>query len=132
MMSHEELVKEVIKKKYGDKLYDLIAFLLDNQIEEIEGFSLRTENYFQEYKKRRPSFAADHYYDLDLVQISEYIKELRNKSLTYIKEDLQLPFMLYRIGNYSESCQIFKELAPKFWGKRKYYLYFICLYNYYL
>lgn len=130
VVQSEEL-KEVIKKKYGDKLYDLIAFLLDNQVEEIENFSLKTENYFQEYKKRRPSFAADHYYDLDLVQIGEYIKELRNKSLTYTKEDLQLPFILYRIGDYSEACRIFKDLAPKFWEKRKYYLYFICLYNYY-
>lgn len=126
-----EKLKEESKKKYGDKLYDLIAFLLDNQVEEIEGFSLKTENYFQEYKKRRPSFAADHYYDLDLVQISEYLKEQRNKSLTYTKEDLQLPFILYRIGDYSEACQIFKDLAPKFWEKRKYYLYFISLYNYY-
>lgn len=130
VVQSEEL-KEVIKKKYGDKLYDLIAFLLDNQVEEIEDFSLKTENYFQEYKKRRPSFASDYYYDLDLVQISKYIEEIHDKSLTYTKEDLQLPFMLYRIGKYSESCQIFKELAPKFWEKRKYYLYFICLYNYY-
>ena len=130
VVQSEEL-KEVIKKKYGDALYDLIVFLLDNQVEEIENFSLKTENYFQEYKKRRPSFAADHYYDLDLVQISEYIKDLRNKSLTYTKEDLQLPFVLYRIGDYSEAYQIFKDLAPKFWEKRKYYLYFISLYNYY-
>lgn len=130
-ITKSEESKKALKQKYGDKLYDLIVFLLDNQVEEIEDFSLKTENYFQEYKKRRPSFAADHYYDLDLVQISEYIKELRNRPLSYTKEDLQLPFILYRIGNYSEACRLFKDLAPKFWEKRKYYLYFISLYNYY-
>lgn len=130
-ITESEESKKALKQKYGDKLYDLIAFLLDNQVETIEDFSLKTEYYLQEYEKRRPSFAADYYYDLDLVQISEYIKELRNRPLSYTKEDFQLPFILYRIGDYSEACRIFKDLAPKFWEKRKYYLYFISLYNYY-
>ncbi len=124
-----EDTRRALVDKYGERIYDLIAFLLDNQIDSIEDFSIRNEKYLREYENRRPDFAADKFYELDLVRFSAYIKELRHKPLSHTHSDLQLPFALYKIGRYRESYDLFKRLATEFWKKRKYFLYFICMFN---
>lgn len=116
-------------KKYGDDWYELVAFLLNNQVYEIENLKLDTDKYKEEYNKRHPVLAADLYYDLDLAHIYDYIQNLRTKPLKYTKEDLQLPFILYKIGNYLEAYELFKSLSKEFWKKRKYFLYYISIFN---
>lgn len=115
--------------KYGDNWYELIAFLLNNQVYKIDDFDLNTDKKVEEYKKKHLVLAADMYYDLDLVKICNYIKNLRNQSLKYTKEDLQLPFILYKIGNYLEAYKLFKFLSTEFWKKRKYFLYYVSIFN---
>ena len=125
----EESSKEGLYNKYGDDWYELIAFLLNNQVLEINDFNLNTSKYLEEYNKRHPVLAADMYYDLDLIQIYNYIQNLQTKSLKYTKEDLQLPFILYKIGNHLEAYKLFKSLSKEFWKKRKYFLYYISIFN---
>ena len=136
--AYSKHLKEMLKTRkqmralyqlYGNRIYNLFAFLLNNQVNEVDNINIATKIHLREYEKTKINDVTEYFYELDLVKVSEFIKKKRQIPFSNTKEDLQLPFALYKIGHYYESYQLFQKLAPEFWEKRKYYLYFICLYN---
>ena len=43
--------------------------------------------------------------------------------------DLEYPFILYKLGNYYEAYHAYNKIRSLAWKRKKYILYFICLYN---
>lgn len=136
--TYSKHLKKILKTKeqiktiyhlYGNRIYDLFVFLLDNQINRVQNIKIDTKLHLHLYNKSKVDAISEYFYELNLVKISELIKIMRKSPIGYTKNDLQLPFALYKIGNYEEAYNLFKNLAPEFWKRRKYYLYFICLYN---
>ena len=57
------------------------------------------------------------------------MKILSARELSIDIDDLEYPFMLYKLGEYYQAYQIYNKILPSAWKNQKYILYFICLYN---
>lgn len=122
--------KDPIKyEKYKDKIEWIRQKLISNGIESVSDIAIFTEEERKEWIKEQHDNISDIYYRLDIEEIVKKLKELSCRSLNYTIEDLELPFLQYRLGMYHEAYKTYKILAPEMWRRRKYVLYFICLYN---
>lgn len=122
--------RSALKDRYGDKIIDLAAHITNNEVLKIEDFDLQTIDGLNErYVSLYQSSPLDLYYKMDLINLCNWIKAESAADATCSKRDLQLPYILYKTGKYYESYSKFKELVPMFWKSKKFFLYFICLYN---
>lgn len=70
-----------------------------------------------------------YFYQFDFNNLSKRILELSSRDIVGDSSDLEYPFLLYRLGSYYEAYQIYDRILPVAWKRKKYILYFICLYN---
>ena len=123
--------KSIIRlwRKYGIKLQQLRHTLLDNDV-----ISVNSKSIYSRCAGRRRSInskpsAVQAYFQMDINSLMHRIKTLRGRSLAYNIEDLELPYVLFLSGYYYEAYEMYSMLAPEMWKRRKYTLFFICLYN---
>lgn len=72
-----------------------------------------------------------YFYMFDFENLSKRILELSSRDAVGDSSDLEYPFLLYKLGNYYEAYQIYNRILPVAWKRKKFILYFICLYNLY-
>lgn len=133
-MKFEELLKEraakpLEYKQKAEKIEWIRNRLIENGIRYIERTELFTEEQRTQWLSEVQDNFSSVYYRMDFAAIEEKLKRLNNRSLNYTIDDLELPFLLYRLGRCRDAYFMYKTLAPKMWERRKYVLYFICLYN---
>lgn len=116
-------------RKYGSKLQKLRIFLLDSDVDTIDNLSIYSLCSGRKRSKRALSLAVQAYFQMDINNLMDRIKTLRGRSLAYNLEDLELPYVLFLSGYYYDAYEIYSKLAPEMWKRRKYSLFFICLYN---
>lgn len=116
-------------EKYKDQIEWIRLKLIGNGIDSISDIAIFTDEERKEWVSERRDDISDIYYRLDIEEIVNKLKELSCRSLNYTIEDLELPYLQYRLGMYHEAYKTYKMLAPEMWKRRKYVLYFICLYN---
>lgn len=123
--------KSIIRlwRKYGIKLQQLRHTLLENDV-----ISVNSKSIYSRCAGRRRSInskpsAVQAYFQMDINSLMHRIKTLRGRSLAYNIEDLELPYVLFLSGYYYEAYEMYSMLAPEMWKRRKYTLFFICLYN---
>jgi len=117
-------------RRYKSKITELRIIAIRNGIYNIDGFQLLTTSF---YKKYAYIFdyenSVDSFYKCDNKLLLENIQLLMLGNLNYSHQDLELPFILYKTGNYYDAYLKYKELSVQFWDKEKYVLYFLCIYN---
>ena len=116
-------------RKYGCKLQELRNHLLDCDVSSIDNKSIYNGRLERKRSKTTPQSAVQPYFQMDINGLVDRIKTLRGRSLAYTIEDLELPYALYLSGYYYDAYEIYSMLAPEMWKRRKYALFFICLYN---
>ena len=116
-------------RKYGSKLQELRNRLLDSDVSRINNKSIYSGCTERKRSKTTPQSAVLSYFQMDINGLVDRIKTLRGRSLAYTIEDLELPYALYLSGYYYDAYEIYLMLAPEMWKRRKYALFFICLYN---
>ena len=116
-------------RKYGCKLQELRNHLLDCDVSSIDNKSICNGRLERKRSKTTPQSAVQPYFQMDINGLVDRIKTLRGRSLAYTIEDLELPYALYLSGYYYDAYEIYSMLAPEMWKRRKYALFFICLYN---
>ena len=122
---------DIIKlwREYGSKLQKLRNLLLDSDVSSINNKSIYSRCTERKRSKTAPQSAVLSYFQMDINGLVDRIKVLRGRSLAYTIEDLELPYALYLSGYYYDAYEIYSMLAPEMWKRRKYALFFICLYN---
>lgn len=126
--------KREFLKKYGEKYRKIVWFARLNGIEWIDKQTKEAEN-GTSFKlpvigRKKHKSGLDYLYELNFKELFKYIVELKSYSSDDISnKDLELPFLLYKVGNYYESYIKFREIAQKCWVGEKYILYFICQIN---
>lgn len=116
-------------RKYGSKLQELRNRLIDSDVSSINNKNIYSKCTERKRSKTTPQSAVQPYFQMDINGLVERIKVLRGRSLAYTIEDLELPYALYLSGYYYDAYAIYSMLAPEMWKRRKYALFFICLYN---
>lgn len=116
-------------KKYEERIGWLNRKLVENGIETVEDVRLYTDEERKKWDAERKENAIDLYYRMSMEEVEHRLQYLSQRTLTYTIDDMELPFLQYRLGMYNEAFQAYKRLAPDMWKRRKYILYFICLYN---
>lgn len=116
-------------RKYGSKLQELRNRLLDSDVSRINNKSIYSGCTERKRSKTTPQSAVLSYFQMDINGLVDRIKTLKGRSLAYTIEDLELPYALYLSGYYYDAYEIYLMLAPEMWKRRKYALFFICLYN---
>lgn len=120
---------ETIRTEYGYKLDWLLDTLYINRVLYINRKPVFDKLRADKYDKEREKCALNIIYSLSITDIIDRVKVLKKRLNNYSIDDLELPYILFKIGRYSEAYAIYKQLAPEFWKRRKYILYFISLYN---
>lgn len=123
--------KSIIRlwRKYGNKLQQLRHTLLDNDVSSINNMSIDSRCAGRRRSQNAKPTAVQAYFQMDINSLMHRIKTLRDRSLAYNIEDLELPYVLFLSGYYYEAYELYSMLAPEMWKRRKYTLFFICLYN---
>jgi hypothetical protein len=67
--------------------------------------------------------------DFDFDGFNNRLKLLSTRHLTCSIDDLEYPFALCKVGDYYHAYLQYKQILPLAWNRKKYILYFICLYN---
>ena len=116
-------------RKYGSKLQELRNRLIDSDVSSINNKSIYSGCTERKRSKTTPQSVVQPYFQMDINGLVDRIKVLRGRSLAYTIEDLELPYALYLSGYYYDAYEIYSMLAPEMWKRRKYALFFICLYN---
>lgn len=116
-------------RKYGSKLQELRNRLLDCDVSSINGRCVYSECTGRKRSKTAQLTAIQSYFQMDFNGLVDRIRILRGRSLAYNLEDLELPYALFLSGYYYDAYEIYSKLAPEMWKRRKYALFFICLYN---
>jgi hypothetical protein len=68
-------------------------------------------------------------YSVSLERLESQLQTLSHQPLHYTIDDLKLPYLQFKLGRYYDAYSTYKRLAPEMWQRRKYILYFLCLYN---
>ena len=116
-------------RKYGSKLQELRNRLIDCDVCSINNKSIYSGCTERKRSKLIMQSAVLPYFHMDINGLVDRIKTLRGRSLAYTIEDLELPYALFLSGYYYDAYAIYSMLAPEMWKRRKYALFFICLYN---
>ena len=102
---------------------------MSHYLYEIDGLKIIDENILQNKERFLERSALFYIHRFDSKRVFKILENLRSMSIKYSIEDLELPYMLYALGNYGEAYQQYVKLLPLYWNRGKYILYFICRYN---
>lgn len=120
----------ISKNEYGDftreDIHYLLALLRLNSIYEIDDLELPNVNPNWQNEQTNP---MDNFFKGDYCGLEAEIKRLKSSPLTYTREDIILPFILYKIGKYDEAYLRYAELAKEMLLHERHILYFICMCN---
>lgn len=119
LLDHPEIDRKELKE---------IAF--DNYLFKIDGIDIvDRQKQIDQFVKSGDFSALWHFYRFDFNNLHKRILYLSSRDLTGDFNDLEYPYVLYKIGNYYEAYQVYNRLLPIAWKRKKYILYFICLFN---
>ena len=117
--------------QYGGDIVELRKQAYLNRFFSLDDLKLVNETFLRHLNEYIPYRSVEYFYDLDYTNLWNRIRVLRAKGYKYNIDDLELPFILYRLGDYYQSYLMYKDLAVITWKYKKYILYFICMYNMY-
>ena len=121
--------KEFINK-YNGKIFYLRKQAYLNRIFKIDNLKIVNTTFYRKLKKLFPTTTGiELFYELDYINLSNYLKKIRHQVKKYNIEDLELPYLLYKLDDYYQAYLMYKDLANENWKKQRYILYFICMHN---
>lgn len=117
--------------QYKEHLIELRKQAYLNRFFSINNLKLVNKTFYRHLNEYIPQQAVDDFYDLDYINLYSKIRLLRSKGYQCNINDLEFPFILYKLGDYYQAYLIYRDLANITWKYKKYILYFICVYNMY-
>ena len=102
----------------------------NNSLYKIDNVGIVDPNKQYELNVSLGNFSALWYlYHFDYNNLHKQLLYLSSRELSGDSKDLEYPFILYKLGDYYEAYHVYNKILPIAWERKKYILYFICLYN---
>ena len=118
-----------IKEHPSVNIRILLKIAYYNYLYQIDQVKIIDKNVLKSMEKYMETPVLYYIHRFDAKNVSDKIKQLRTRALSYSIEDLELPYTLFALGDAYEAYQEYMKLLPLYWNKQKYILYFLCRYN---
>lgn len=127
-LATNEAKRKFLRENPAINLRTLMKLAYYNYLFEIDGLTILDANLIENIKEFKAS-TLDYIHQFDSAKVNQIVKKLRVRRLTYTIEDLELPYILYTLGDAYSAYKFYGDLLTEYWNKKKYILYFICRHN---
>lgn len=127
-LATNEAKRKFLRENPAINLRTLMKLAYYNYLFEIDGLTILDAKLIENIKEFKAS-TLDYIHQFDSAKVNQIVKKLRVRRLTYTIEDLELPYILYTLGDAYSAYKIYGDLLTEYWNKKKYILYFICRHN---
>lgn len=122
--------KKEFLKKYKDDYSVIVRSAISNSIYGITYKEAEGNAFFLNYKFPKHKNGIDFFYELNFKQLLTEMAQLKRAPKTEPSiDDLELPYLYYKMHMYYEAYLEYKRLCQTFWNLKKYVLFFICQFN---
>lgn len=127
-LATNEAKRKFLRENPAINLRTLMKLAYYNYLFEIDGLTILDAKLIENIKEFKAS-TLDYIHQFDSARVNQIVKKLRVRRLTYTIEDLELPYILYTLGDAYSAYKFYGDLLTEYWNKKKYILYFICRHN---
>lgn len=127
-LATNEAKRKFLRENPAINLRTLMKLAYYNYLFEIDGLTILDAKFIENIKEFKAS-TLDYIHQFDSAKVNQIVKKLRVRRLTYNIEDLELPYILYTLGDAYSAYKLYGDLLTEYWNKKKYILYFICRHN---
>ena len=127
-LATNEAKRKFLRENPAINLRTLMKLAYYNYLFEIDGLTILDAKLIENIKEFKAS-TLDYIHQFDSAKVNQIVKKLRVRRLTYTIEDLELPYILYTLGDAYSAYKLYGDLLTEYWNKKKYILYFICRHN---
>ena len=127
-LATNEAKRKFLRENPAINLRTLMKLAYYNYLFEIDGLTILDAKLIENIKEFKAS-TLDYIHQFDSAKVNQIVKKLRVRRLTYTIEDLELPYILYTLGDAYSAYKFYGDLLTEYWNKKKYILYFICRHN---
>ena len=127
-LATNEAKRKFLRENPAINLRTLMKLAYYNYLFEIDGLTILDAKFIENIKDFKAS-TLDYIHQFDSEKVNQIVKKLRVRRITYTIEDLELPYILYTLGDAYSAYKFYGDLLTEYWNKKKYILYFICRHN---
>ena len=127
-LATNEANRKFLRENPAINLRTLMKLAYYNYLFEIDGLTILDAKLIENIKEFKAS-TLDYIHQFDSAKVNQIVKKLKVRRLTYTIEDLELPYILYTLGDAYSAYKFYGDLLTEYWNKKKYILYFICRHN---
>ena len=127
-LATNEAKRKFLRENPAINLRTLMKLAYYNYLFEIDGLTILDTKIIENIKEFKAS-TLDYIHQFDSAKVNQIVKKLRVRRITYTIEDLELPYILYTLGDAYRAYKFYGDLLTEYWNKKKYILYFICRHN---
>lgn len=127
-LATNEAKRKFLRENPAINLRTLMKLAYYNYLFEIDGLTILDAKLIENIKEFKAS-TLDYIHQFDSAKVNQIVKKLKVRRLTYTIEDLELPYILYTLGDAYSAYKFYGDLLTEYWNKKKYILYFICRHN---
>lgn len=127
-LATNEAKRKFLRENPAINLRTLMKLAYYNYLFEIDGLTILDAKLIENIKEFKAS-TLDYIHQFDSAEVNQIVKKLRVRRFTYNIEDLELPYILYTLGDAYSAYKFYGDLLTEYWNKKKYILYFICRHN---
>ncbi|MCW4086313.1 SIR2 family protein [Segatella copri] len=127
-LATNEAKRKFLRENPAINLRTLMKLAYYNYLFEIDGLTILDAKLIENIKEFKAS-TLDYIHQFDSAKVNQIVKKLRVRRITYTIEDLELPYILYTLGDAYSAYKFYGDLLTEYWNKKKYILYFICRHN---
>ncbi len=89
------------------------------------------DNSFRNVERFAPDSVHAHMQLFEFDIVNNELLKLKHKELNGTINDLEYLYVLYKLGRYEDAYEQYNRIWPIAWQRKKYIVFFICLYNIY-
>ena len=127
-LATNEAKRKFLRENPAINLRTLMKLAYYNYLFEIDGLTILDTKIIENINEFKAS-TLDYIHQFDSAKVNQIVKKLRVRRITYTIEDLELPYILYTLGDAYSAYKLYGDLLTEYWNKKKYILYFICRHN---
>lgn len=119
-------------RKYKDIYRDALNIAFVNRIYSFNRINLFPNHRYAKFAKNSVRDGMDSIVVFNYQTLLERIEFLVSRPFSSSLEDIELPYIYYKLNRHKEAFRIYSDFARQYWSNRNYVLYMVCRFNMYI